>query len=82
MAKHYVTFGDNHQYEFHGKTTNGRTAVCYDAPNPVVGRELAFALFDGKFSMEYHDKEFKQNMITDVIHIDINEEIIKKNNQQ
>lgn len=58
MAKHYVTFGQDHKHEINNTIFDKNCVAVFEAKNPNDGREKAFKYFDVKFCFEYHDKEF------------------------
>lgn len=61
MARHYVTFGQEHVHSIDGKTLDKDCVASYEAANWKEGRERAFDLFGVKFCFEYHDKDFNHD---------------------
>jgi hypothetical protein len=58
MAKHYVTFGQDHLHRINGVTFDADCVAVFDAPNHEQGRAKAFELFGPKFCFEYHGAQF------------------------
>jgi len=63
MARHYVTFGQDHVHALNGKILDKDCVASYEAKDRWEGRDRAFELFGPKFCMEYHDTEFKDDIL-------------------
>jgi hypothetical protein len=63
MAKHFVTFGQDHVHALNGKTLDKDCVASFEAKDWKEGRERAFELFGPKFCFEYHDREFTEDIL-------------------
>ena len=58
MNKTYVTFGQRHKHTIDGKIFDKDCVAVINSDSPEQGRELVFAYFGTKFSMEYPEEQF------------------------
>lgn len=63
MAKHYVTFGQQHTHSVNGKTFDKDTVAVYEAIDALEGRDKAFEYFGDKFFTDYHDTQWKEDSL-------------------
>jgi hypothetical protein len=54
----YVTFGSQYSHEQHPQDMHPNGYVVIEAPNEMVARGIAFANFEGRWSMLYTKEEF------------------------
>ena len=57
MARHYVTFGQQHVHRVNGHTLDTDSIACYNAADYSQGRDKAFELFGRSFFTDYHENE-------------------------
>lgn len=57
MARHYVTFGQQHVHKVNGHTLDKDSIACYNAADCSQGRDKAFRLFGRSFFTDYHENE-------------------------
>lgn len=60
MARHYVTFGQQHVHRVNGHTLDTDSIACYNATDYSQGRDKAFELFGGSFFTDYHENEIDE----------------------
>lgn len=60
MARHYVTFGQQHVHRVNGHTLDTDSIACYNAVDYSQGRDKAFELFGGSFFTDYHENEIDE----------------------
>lgn len=74
MAKHYVTFGQQHVHEINGKTLDRNCVAVFETASSNEGREKCFELFGDQFFTDYNEDEWNVNSIDffprGYIHID------------
>ena len=57
MARHYVTFGQQHVHKVNGHILDKDSIACYNAADCSQGRDKAFRLFGRSFFTDYHENE-------------------------
>jgi hypothetical protein len=61
MARHYVTFGQEHVHSVAGRTLDKDCVAVFEANDANHGRDKAFEFFGPQFCFEYHDTDFDQD---------------------
>ena len=62
--KTYVTFGLDHRHEINGKVFDKDCVAVIVGENATVNREKAFELFGPRFSFEYPEAFFNEDMMS------------------
>lgn len=61
MAKHYVTFGQNHTHWINNQTLDCDCVAVFESSSYEEGREKAWELFGPKFFTDYHGDQWNED---------------------